>query len=162
MAYFPNSRPAIGGYLSITALVITTDNDWLTSAEMLRVARFIASVLRARTVGPACSSEAEVATWHMCWDRSSYMLLAREGTSLWENVVIREKFMAMADFSKLLVIFKRGRLKQAVEQAYERFLELPVPLVLAVLWFAGLTILGFIGLALYLYGMSLVRVLVGG
>jgi hypothetical protein len=90
------------------------------------------------------------------------MLLAREGTSLWENVVIREKFMAMADFSKLLVIFKRGRLKQAVEQAYERFLELPVPLVLAVLWFAGLTILGFIGLALYLYGMSLVRVLVGG
>jgi hypothetical protein len=108
------------------------------------------------------SSEAEVATWRMRWDRSSYMLLAREGASPRESLVIREKLMAITNFSKLLVIFKRGRLKQAVEQAYKRFLELPVPLVLVVLWFAGLIILGFIGLALYLYGMLLVRVLAGG
>ena len=38
-----------------------------------------------------------------------------------------------------------------MERGYERFLELPVPLVLVVLWFAGLALLGVCALALYLY-----------
>ena len=38
-----------------------------------------------------------------------------------------------------------------LERGYERFLELPVPLVLVVLWFAGLALLGVCALALYLY-----------
>ena len=69
--------------------------------------------------------------------------------------------MAMADFSKLLVIFKGPRIKHAIGQAYERFLELPVPLVLVVLWFVSLAILGSLGMVLYVYGASLVRVLTG-
>lgn len=75
--------------------------------------------------------------------------------------MIRQKFMAMVGVSKLLVIFKRGRIKHAIEQAYERFLELPVPLVLMMLWFAGLAVIGSLGLVLYLYGTALVRVLTG-
>ena len=38
-----------------------------------------------------------------------------------------------------------------MERAYERFLELPVPLVLVVLWFVGAALLGVCALALYLY-----------
>ena len=68
----------------------------------------------------------------------------------------------MVSVSALLVIFKRGKIKHAMEQAYERFLELPVPLVLVTLWLAGLAILGSLGLVLYLYGALLVRVLAGG
>jgi hypothetical protein len=74
----------------------------------------------------------------------------------------KQKFMAMVGVSKLPVVFKKARIKRAIEQAYRRFLELPVPLVLVVLWFAGLAILGSLGLVLYLYGASLVRVLTGG
>ena len=74
----------------------------------------------------------------------------------------RQKFMAMAGVSELLVMFKKGRIKHAIEQAYERFLELPVLLVLVMLWFAGLAVLGSLGLALYLYGALLVQVLTGG
>ena len=74
----------------------------------------------------------------------------------------RRKFMPVVGASKLLVIFKRPRIKHAIERAYERFLELPVPLVLVVLWFAGLAIVGSLGLVLYLYGASLVQVLTGG
>ena len=70
--------------------------------------------------------------------------------------------MAMVGVSKLLVVFKKGRIKNAIARAYERFLELPVPLVLVALWFAGLAILGSLGLVLYLYGALLVRVLTGG
>ncbi len=70
--------------------------------------------------------------------------------------------MAIVNISELLVIFKRGRIKHAVGRAYEWFLELPVPLVLVALWFAGLVILGSFGLVLYLYGALLVRVLTGG
>ena len=76
--------------------------------------------------------------------------------------MIRQKFMVMVGVLELLVMFKKGRIKQAIGQAYERFLELPVPLVLAVLWFAGLAILGSLGLMVYLYGALLVRVLTGG
>ncbi len=76
--------------------------------------------------------------------------------------MIRQKSRAMLSVSKLLVIFKGPRIKHAIGRAYERFLELPVPLVLVVLWFAGLVILGSFGLVLYVYGASLVRVLTGG
>ena len=76
--------------------------------------------------------------------------------------MIREKFWALLSVSKLLVIFKAPRMRHAIGQAYEWFLELPVPVVLAVLWFAGLVILGSLVLVLYAYGASLVRVLTGG
>ena len=74
----------------------------------------------------------------------------------------KQKIMALEGVSKLLVVFKKARIKSAIEQVYQRFLELPVPLVLVVLWFAGLAILGSLGLVLYLYGALLVRVLTGG
>ena len=76
--------------------------------------------------------------------------------------MIRQKIIALVGVSKLLVVFKKARIKSAIEQVYQRFLELPVPLVLVVLWFAGLAILGSLGLVLYLYGALLVRVLTGG
>ena len=76
--------------------------------------------------------------------------------------MIERSLMAMVSVSALLVIFKRGKIKYAMEHAYERFLELPVPLVLVMLWLAGLAILGSLGLVLYLYGALLVRVLAGG
>jgi hypothetical protein len=78
------------------------------------------------------------------------------------EALISQRFMAMVKVSKLLVIVKKGRIKHVIGQAYERFLELPVPLVLAALWFAGLAILGFLGLVLYLYGALLAQVLTGG
>ncbi|MBD0354427.1 MAG: hypothetical protein ICV58_04535 [Rubrobacteraceae bacterium] len=74
----------------------------------------------------------------------------------------KHQIMAMVSVSKLLVVFKKARIKRAIERAYQRFLELPVPLVLVVLWFAGLVILGSLGLVVYLYGALLVRVLTGG
>jgi hypothetical protein len=73
-----------------------------------------------------------------------------------------QKFLDMVGVSKLLIVFKIGRIKHAVEQAYEWFLELPVPLVLAALWFAGLAIIGSVSLVLYLYGALLVRALTSG
>ena len=76
--------------------------------------------------------------------------------------MIRQRFMAMVGVSKLRVIPKRTRIEHVIEQAYERFLELPVPLVLVALWFAGLALLGGLALVLYLYGALLVRVLTGG
>ena len=77
------------------------------------------------------------------------------------KALIEQKFWAMLSVSKLLVIFKGPRIKHAIGQAYERFLELPVPLVLVVLWFVGLAVLGSLGLVLYVDGASLVRVLTG-
>lgn len=74
----------------------------------------------------------------------------------------KHQIMAMVSVSKLLVVFKKARIKRAIERADQRFLELPVPLVLVVLWFAGLVILGSLGLVVYLYGALLVRVLTGG
>ena len=91
-----------------------------------------------------------------------YASATGELASLREKDVIRHKFVAMEDGSKLLDIFKRGRIKHALEQAYERFLELPVPIVLVALWLAGLAIVGSVGLVLYVYAASLVRVLTGG
>jgi hypothetical protein len=67
----------------------------------------------------------------------------------------------MLSVSKLLIIFKGPRIKHAIGLAYEWFLELPVLLVLVVLWFADLVILGSLGLVLCVYGASLVWVLTG-
>ena len=55
-------------------------------------------------------------------------------------------------------------LQESVVQGYERFLELPVPIVLVVLWTAGvlLEVLCVVELyALYWNGMVLVRLLEG-
>ena len=53
---------------------------------------------------------------------------------------------------------KKRRKGIALEGTYERFLELPVPLVLVVLWLAGAALLGVCALALYLYVSLLVQV----
>ena len=46
---------------------------------------------------------------------------------------------------------------QYVGQYYEQFLELPVPFVLAVLWFVGAVIEGALVVALYWSGLVLVQ-----
>jgi hypothetical protein len=74
----------------------------------------------------------------------------------------RKKITAMVGISRLRAVFKKARIERAIEQTYQRFLELPVPLVLVVLWFAGLAILGSVGLVLYVYAASLMRVLTSG
>ncbi len=56
---------------------------------------------------------------------------------------------------------KKRRIRQTLERAYERFLELPVPVILAVLWLVGMVLLGSCVLAFYLYGSALVRILLG-
>jgi hypothetical protein len=60
---------------------------------------------------------------------------------------------------------KRGAhaalLPLTVGQAYERFLELPVVVVLAVMWLAGAALLGSVALVLYSAGWVLVRSVVG-
>ena len=43
-------------------------------------------------------------------------------------------------------------------RAYERVLELPVALVLAAMWLAGVALLGSCALALYLLGSLLLQV----
>ncbi len=55
-----------------------------------------------------------------------------------------------------------GHAEQAegpVVSAYERFLELPVAGVLAVMWLAGAALLGSCALTLYLLGSSLLQTL---
>ena len=47
---------------------------------------------------------------------------------------------------------------EALEQAYGRFLELPVPRVLAVMWVVGVVLMGLCALLLYLYVSLLVQV----
>jgi hypothetical protein len=54
------------------------------------------------------------------------------------------------------VLMRKGR----IVQAYEWFLDLPVAAVLVVLWLAGMGLVGFCALALYL-GWVLLRVVVG-
>ena len=49
----------------------------------------------------------------------------------------------------------------ALSVAYKRFLEMPVPVVLAVLWFAGVALLGSWVLMLYMLGTLLASVVVG-
>ena len=48
-------------------------------------------------------------------------------------------------------MLKKRRIARTIGQVYERFLELPVLLVLVVLWFAGLVVLSSLALAFYLY-----------
>jgi hypothetical protein len=48
-----------------------------------------------------------------------------------------------------------------IARAYERFLEMPVLVVLAVLWVAGAALLGSLALALYMVGSLLVPVIAG-
>jgi hypothetical protein len=50
--------------------------------------------------------------------------------------------------------------KKRVERAYERFLELSVPVVLVVLWLAGATLVGLGAATLYAYWL-LLRVAAG-
>ena len=42
-----------------------------------------------------------------------------------------------------------------IERLYESFLEFPVPVVLALLWLAGIVLLGLCVAALYLYWLLL-------
>jgi hypothetical protein len=46
-------------------------------------------------------------------------------------------------------------------QVYEWFLELPVPIVLAVMWLAGAALMGLCGLTLYFFWLSLRTLVVG-
>jgi hypothetical protein len=53
---------------------------------------------------------------------------------------------------------KKRWMGRTLERTYERFLELPVPLVLVGLWLAGAWLLGACALALYLFVSLLVQV----
>ena len=46
-------------------------------------------------------------------------------------------------------------------RSYERFLDLPVPLVMAAMWLAGAALLGSVGTALWLTARALVRMAMG-
>jgi hypothetical protein len=46
-------------------------------------------------------------------------------------------------------------------QIYARFVELPVPVVLVVLWLVGVVLLSTGVLVLYLFALALVRMLLG-
>lgn len=52
----------------------------------------------------------------------------------------------------------RARIGERIGAAYERFLELPIPVVLAILWLAGFALIGSIAAVLYLYAALLWRV----
>jgi hypothetical protein len=60
-----------------------------------------------------------------------------------------------------LTMFKALFKARWIEQAYRRFLELPIVVVLVVLWLAGVAVLGIFVLAIYLYGSALMRMLLG-
>ncbi len=51
--------------------------------------------------------------------------------------------------------------KEKIEQIYEWFLELPVAMVLAVMWLVGAVLEGACALGLYLVALVLVQELVG-
>jgi hypothetical protein len=51
--------------------------------------------------------------------------------------------------------------KKRVLQAYERFYELPVPVILALMWLVGVVLLSSCALVLYLCGSALARMLLG-
>ncbi len=55
----------------------------------------------------------------------------------------------------------RARFLAAAGEAYERFLGLPVALVLAAMWLAGAALLGSAALAAYWTAWALVRALAG-
>jgi hypothetical protein len=45
--------------------------------------------------------------------------------------------------------------KRTVSRAYEKFLELPVPAVLVILWLVGAALIGLVLATLYLYWLAL-------
>jgi hypothetical protein len=45
--------------------------------------------------------------------------------------------------------------KRGIERSYESFLELPVPVVLVLLWIAGVVLLSLCAAVLYLYWLLL-------
>ena len=45
---------------------------------------------------------------------------------------------------------RKVRLKEGLGQSYERFLALPVPVVLTIFWLAGVALVSLCALALYL------------
>ena len=49
--------------------------------------------------------------------------------------------------------------KNWIVEAYERFYELPVPVILALLWLVGVVLLSSCTLVLYLYRSALVQLL---
>ena len=49
----------------------------------------------------------------------------------------------------------KGKHKGKTKRAYERFWELPVPLVLVLLWLAGAALVGLCAAALYAYWLLL-------
>ena len=51
--------------------------------------------------------------------------------------------------------------KNWIVVAYERLYELPVAVIVALLWLAGVVLLSSCALVLYLYGSALVRMLLG-
>ncbi len=51
--------------------------------------------------------------------------------------------------------YREVKPKVPTERAYEWFLELPVAIVLAILWFAGAVLVGLCALALYSFGLLL-------
>lgn len=53
------------------------------------------------------------------------------------------------------------RRKGWIQRAYEKFLELPVPVVLILLWLAGLIVLSLCAFVLYLYGSALAQMILG-
>jgi len=55
-------------------------------------------------------------------------------------------------------MLKKGRIGPTLQRMYEQFFQLPVPLVLVVLWLTGVTLLVACALALYLYVSLLVQV----
>jgi hypothetical protein len=61
----------------------------------------------------------------------------------------------LRDYAATSMPKQRG-IGPTLERAYERFLELPVPLVLVVLWLTGVMLLGACALALYLFVSLLV------
>jgi hypothetical protein len=49
----------------------------------------------------------------------------------------------------------KGKYKGSIEHLYEAFLELPVPVVLVILWLTGAMLLGLCAAALYWYWLLL-------
>ena len=49
----------------------------------------------------------------------------------------------------------KGRHMRGIERLYELFLELPVPVVLVLLWLAGVVLLSLCAAVLYLYWLLL-------
>jgi hypothetical protein len=49
----------------------------------------------------------------------------------------------------------KGKYTRGIERLYESFLELPVPVVLVLLWLAGVVLLSLCAAVLYLYWLLL-------